>query len=260
MNAPMTSGSVHPAVLLLELGHRARQAQTVQELEFLLVNDTRLLLPYRQAVWWTQEGGVQTLSGVVQPDANAPYAQWVVQVCRHMAQHQPRLGAFTAADVPPELAAQWSQWWPAHAVWLPMSQATPGTPGSTQGEAASAGLLLVGAEPFPADRLPVLGEWCSMWGHLRGHQRTRGIYVNPRTSWHSAGRAHPRRSVGGRPDRDQCAPVVGWSFPNGLRVRRHAILVGSNAHHRLTQRIRLSSPASPADAACTERQVDCRRP
>ena len=206
----MTSGSVHPAVLLLlELGHRARQAQTVQELEFLLVNDTRLLLPYRQAVWWTQEGGVQTLSGVVQPDANAPYAQWAAQLCRHMAQHQPRLGAFTAADVPPELAAQWSQWWPAYAVWLPMSQATPGTPGSTQGEAASAGLLLVGAEPFPADRLPVLGEWCSMWGHAwRALQRRR--MVSPRQWW-----AHLRQ---------QQAQTAWWKRPAVWAVAAVAVL------------------------------------
>ena len=125
---------------------------------------------------------MQTLSGVVKPDANAPYAQWAVQVCRHMAQHQPRLGAFTAADVPPDLAAQWSQWWPAHAVWLPVSQPTPGTPGSPQREAASAGLLLVGADPFPADRLPVLGEWCSMWGHAwRALQRRR--MASPRQWW-----------------------------------------------------------------------------
>jgi hypothetical protein len=187
----MTSGSVHPAVLLLELGHRARERRTVQELEFLLVNDTRLLLPYRQAVWWTQEGGVQTLSGVVQPDANAPYAQWAVQVCRHMAQHQPRL-VFTAADVPPDLAAQWSQWWPAHAVWLPMSQ-PPRAPWPTQGEAASAGLLLLGADPFPADRLPVLGEWCSMWA-MRGGPCSAG-------AWH-------RRGSGGRMRQQQASGLV----------------------------------------------------
>ncbi|MEG2046257.1 MAG: HlyD family efflux transporter periplasmic adaptor subunit [Comamonas sp.] len=181
MNAPMTTGSVHPAVLLLELGHRARQAQTVQELEFLLVNDTRLLLPYRQAVWWTQEGGVQALSGVVQPDRNAPYAQWVAQVCRHLAQQRTQLGVFTASDLPPDVAAQWSQWWPAHAVWLPVSQTAPG---SANAEAAPAGLLLAGAEPFSADRLPVLGEWGGMWSHAwQALQRRR--MASPRQWWAS---------------------------------------------------------------------------
>ena len=181
MNAPMTTGSVHPAVLLLELGHRARQAQTAQELEFLLVNDTRLLLPYRQAVWWTQEGDVQALSGVVQPDRNAPYAQWVAQVCRLLAQQRAQLGVFTASDLQPDVAAQWSQWWPAHAVWLPVSQTAPG---SAKAEAASAGLLLAGAEPFPADRLPVLGEWGHVWGHAwQAVQRRR--MASPRQWWAS---------------------------------------------------------------------------
>jgi multidrug resistance efflux pump len=88
-------------------------------------------------------------------------------------------GAFTAADVPPDLAAQWSQWWPAHAVWLPVSQATPGGPRRVR---PSAGLLLLGADPFPADRLPVLGEWCSMWGHAwQALQRRR--MASPRQWW-----------------------------------------------------------------------------
>lgn len=177
----MTTGSVHPAVLLLELGHRARQAQTVQELEFLLVNDTRLLLSYRQAVWWTQEGGVQALSGVVQPDRNAPYAQWVAQVCRHLAQHRSQCAAFTTSDLPPDVAAQWSQWWPAHAVWLPLSLPALGS-ALAEAATAPAGLLLAGAEPFPAERLPVLGEWGHVWGHAwQAVQRRR--MASPRQWW-----------------------------------------------------------------------------
>lgn len=159
MNAQIATNAVHPAVLLLELGHRARQAKSVNELEFMLVNDTRLLLPYRQSVWWNEAQGVAALSGVMQPERNAPYAQWVAQVCAHLAQ----AGAGDAravgpADLPPALAAQWGQWLPAAAVWVPMALAQQGTD-----KAGAAGLLLAGAES--PERWTLLKEWCGVWAH-----------------------------------------------------------------------------------------------
>ena len=55
----------HPAVrtvqslaVLLDLARRARQAASAQELTFLLVNDSRLLVPYRQAALWFEAGGI----------------------------------------------------------------------------------------------------------------------------------------------------------------------------------------------------------
>ena len=39
-------------MLLLELGHRARAAGSIAELNFLLVNDSRFLTPYRQSCLW----------------------------------------------------------------------------------------------------------------------------------------------------------------------------------------------------------------
>ena len=72
LNMPEAPEAASPAVLLLELGHRARLAASLPELEFLLVNDTRLLAPYRQAALWREAGGVAALSGVVQPTATRP--------------------------------------------------------------------------------------------------------------------------------------------------------------------------------------------
>ena len=50
MNAPETRRAVQsPLVGLLDLAKRARQATSAEALRFLLVNDTRALLSYRQA-------------------------------------------------------------------------------------------------------------------------------------------------------------------------------------------------------------------
>ena len=80
--------SANPLLSLIDLGHRARAAAGLDELAFLLVNDTRLLVPYRQSVLWFEQGGVRTLSGVLQPEENAPYAQWLSRVCRELSRSE----------------------------------------------------------------------------------------------------------------------------------------------------------------------------
>ncbi|MGA4575590.1 hypothetical protein [Stutzerimonas frequens] len=60
-----------PLATLLELGRQARQAESSAELQFLLVNDSHGLAPYRQAALWLDDG-VRALSGVMQVEANVP--------------------------------------------------------------------------------------------------------------------------------------------------------------------------------------------
>ena len=140
---------------LKDLAHRARQAASDRELGFLLVNDTLALTPYRQAALWLQDGGVWSLSGVVQVDANVPHVHWLEAVCRHVqAQGGEGVRAFTAEDLPPELAADWAQWWPAHALWL----------GATSGGVPGAGILLRDA-PWTPEDLTALQEWREIWWH-----------------------------------------------------------------------------------------------
>jgi multidrug resistance efflux pump len=142
---------------LLDMARRLRGAQSLRELEFMLVNDSRSLLPYRQAALWLAPHGLRALSGIVQIEANAPYAQWVEQVCRHLAASgHADAQAFTAADLPPALAAQWSDWWPAHALWLPL----PGRTGP-----AEAGLLLVRDDAWTTAEHALLREWGDVGAH-----------------------------------------------------------------------------------------------
>jgi len=159
MNAAAPRQS-NPLLTLLDLGHRARNASGNEELAFLLVNDTLSLAAYRQAALWFQGSGLTALSGVMQPEANAPYAQWLERVCAHLAGNgatAPR--PLAAADLPAELAAQWHEWLPAHGLWLPLA-ASPAHPGSSAG-----GLLLAGEQVFSDENLTLLGEWMHTWRH-----------------------------------------------------------------------------------------------
>lgn len=142
---------------LWDLARRARQAESDRELGFILVNDSMALAPYRQAALWLAGDGVWSLSGVVQVDANVPHAQWLDAVAHHIQALEAGQGAtrtFTAADLPADLASQWAQWWPAHALWL----------GSNNPQVQGAGLLLR-EEPWQADEIATLQDWADVWWH-----------------------------------------------------------------------------------------------
>lgn len=157
---------------LWELARQARQASSDRELAFLLVNETLSLTPYRQAALWLAEEGTWSLSGVVQVDAHVPFVQWFEAVCSHLqARSGERTGplALTAADVPSELAADWAQWWPTHALWLPAG------PAGVQGAA-----VLLRESPWNDEEIGLLNEWSGVWWHAFS------ALHRPRLSaWHS---------------------------------------------------------------------------
>ncbi|MEX8195132.1 efflux RND transporter periplasmic adaptor subunit [Comamonas guangdongensis] len=146
-------------MLLLELGHRARAAGSSAELNFLLVNDSRLLTPYRQSCLWLHQGGIMALSGVIEPDANTPYAQWLGRLCKFLhAQEQTSVRAIEPSELPPELAKPWGEWLAANAIWVPLQE-------DTEQGLSHGGLLLSGPQAFDAQRFPLLAEWGRIWLH-----------------------------------------------------------------------------------------------
>jgi multidrug efflux pump subunit AcrA (membrane-fusion protein) len=157
----------HPLLKLLELAQRARGAASDNELAFLAVNDSRLLTPYRQAALWFGIGGVHTLSGVVSVEANAPYAQWIDRVCRTLATRHQTGGALAVepAQLPTELAAEWGEWLPAFATWVPLRGLQRPAAAQAGGAADPAGLLLAGDAPLAPEQLAVLNEWMDIWQH-----------------------------------------------------------------------------------------------
>lgn len=215
---------------LIELGQRARGAASAAELAFLAVNDTRALAPYRQAALWFAAGGVRCLSGVVEIDANVPYVQWLARLCRVLdaGAHDDAPRAVSSADVPSDVAGDWHEWLPAHAIWLPL----PGHAGR------SGGLLLASDDaPDPA-LMPLLQEWRDIWLHA----------WRARTA--PAGRAH-----GGLPAR-----LRGWwtGAPGRMRWRRPALLAAAAAVLLCPVRLTVLAPGElvPANPATIRAPLD----
>jgi hypothetical protein len=144
-------------LLLFSLARQARLAQSADELAFLAVNETHALAPYRQAALWFEDGGVRALSGVVQPEANAPYVHWLDSLCKVMQTRGSGACPVTARDLPPELAQEWSDWLPEFGYWLPVGADTEQT--------SRGALLLIADQPWQDDIATLLQEWVETWHH-----------------------------------------------------------------------------------------------
>lgn len=143
----------------LELSRRARRAVDVVELGFIGVNDTHLLAPYRQAVLWSEEGGVSSLSGVLQPEANAPYVHWLKRACKFLIDERETACAVDADVLPVEEANEWEEWLPAYGLWIPLAA------GEGDDLPGRGGFLFARDEPWEANEIAMLGEWIDVWRH-----------------------------------------------------------------------------------------------
>ena len=154
-STPAPAAAAVPTALLglLEMGRRARTAASSDELAFMLVNGTHSLTPYRQAALWWSDTGVQALSGVVQPDHNAPYVDWLKRVFKAQASDDPTITRIDPGTLPDAQRNTWSEWLPAHGVRVPLA-------GQPRGA-----LLLARDTEWTDNDLALLQEWCQTWLH-----------------------------------------------------------------------------------------------
>lgn len=133
--------------ILLHLEERARQAVEVAELGFVIVNDTFAVQPYRQAALWID--GVRALSGVPQVEAGAPFVLWLARVGRRLSANA-IAGPVDPAQLDPVDAAEWEEWLPPFALWLPLAQG---------------GLLLAHDTPFAEGDIALLTHLVGAYSH-----------------------------------------------------------------------------------------------
>lgn len=166
MNAPSAPEQASSEVLalanLLHLTRRARQARDAAELSYVAMNETHLLLPYRQAALWL-DSRVVALSGVVAPEANAPYVQWLQRLIRSIDAlsadaEQAEVGAarrIEATGLPPDVREEWEEWLPEAALWIPLPAAGKHFKGG--------GWLLARDDAWSDGELALAQEWAAIW-------------------------------------------------------------------------------------------------
>jgi hypothetical protein len=168
------------AAPILSLLHRARAAQDAATLDFMAVNDTHQVAPYRQAALWIRRSGMAALSGVAHPEANAPYVQWLRAACSALADQPVR--TIDALALPPAIGEQWPEWLPAHGLWVPIHMPGAAGPGSP------CAVLLARDDPWSEDEVLLVSEWLANWAVIR-HQFAPLV---PRGRWRRGLAAIPR--------------------------------------------------------------------
>lgn len=101
---------------LLQIEQDVRTAASESAVEFIAVNDTWRILPFRQAVLWRLDDAgapaLRLVSGLADLPADSPYRQWMNTALRHLAPLLPA-GRALAVDrtmLPEPLHAGWDEW------------------------------------------------------------------------------------------------------------------------------------------------------
>jgi Barrel-sandwich domain of CusB or HlyD membrane-fusion len=199
--------------LLLHLNKQARIAANIRQLGFVVVNETRQLIPYRQSALWTVSQGVSAVSGLPAPEHNTPYGQWLNLVCLHFSARllEEEFLALCAEDLPLDLARDWSDWLPEFALLLPWRDSS---------NALLAVWLLARDEPWQEGDIALLRELSGAYAHA-------WKAFKPRENW----RQLARRWIGGRRRKQRLALALlaACFFPVRLTVLAPAEVVPQDA-------------------------------
>ncbi len=149
---------------LLAFQHTLQHCKSRRELQFAIVNDSHRLLQHDQAL--LIEPGLRgsqqlsAVSGLGEIDLTTPFAQWLGHVARWLEQRNEAQVVLSPTLLPEDLAADGSDWMPAHALacrlagpgnqpsgWLWLGRSTPWQPNDlalAQWLAENAGFALWG--------------------------------------------------------------------------------------------------------------------
>jgi phosphotransferase system IIA component len=157
---------------LVQLLKRARRASTVEELGFIMVNETHALLPYRQAALWQRyaraSGKVAAISGAALAERNAPFTLWLNPAFEKLDGEDPSdaIRPVDAGRLSGQLGEAWSEWLPAHGMLIPLR---------VEGEPSLGALLLAREQPWSEGDVHLMSEladgYAHAWLRFRGRRR-----------------------------------------------------------------------------------------
>lgn len=160
---------------LLQLERDARHAESLVELGFLIANETRKLVSYRQAlVWEIDDAGMLRIaagSGSSDIEPHAPYIVWIQRLLAgQQASGLLEARKLDATTVGEELQAGWKEFLAPHALLVPLV--------SPKGVLVG-GMLLAGDHPWEEGHLVLLERladaYAHAWSALTGDRRRRNL-------------------------------------------------------------------------------------
>ncbi len=173
--------------LIVGLQQRCLRAQDVAELGFIIANETWHLLPYQQALVFQIDRlgfpALKTVSGLATLQEETPFTLFAGRVCRLAAVDfaDPAPHRLAADLFEPGLADAWPEWWPPHALFVPLTGRGGRRVGAT---------LLVRDTPWDDGALQLAALLAETWGYCL--DALGGRRWDWRASWEKL-KAHPKR-------------------------------------------------------------------
>jgi multidrug resistance efflux pump len=165
---------------LLQLESMARAASSAEALQFMIVNETRRLVPYRQAYLFLSAHPIKrdcklvSASSIAIIEKNAPFATWLEKVLENIFTSETissqRL--LDIASCPEELKEDWNEFSLPFVLWTPLK-----LPDGT----FIGGLWTTRETPWKENELPLLKRLGETYGHaLVAVSSRRNLYHQPR--------------------------------------------------------------------------------
>jgi len=181
------SDAPNPALALLEFERRIQSASSNREVAFRAVNDGSQVLRFDQAVLWRLDVFSRPLiasaSGLADVAVDSPYQQWLVRLVQAITPSpfdMPR--SLAAEDLPEAIAADGTDWSPAHLLHCPL-RSPSGTP--------LGGILFFRAQPF-SESEQAAAEWIArstgyaLWA-WRSQRHALRVWLKRAATWRTIG-------------------------------------------------------------------------
>ena len=166
--------------VLLQLEANAREAASPEALRFLMANETRKLISYRQGFVFSAWGSnakprLAMASSVATIERDAPLVRWLEKAVRAMGRQDNALStrSISVADSPKALRENWSNYLLPHVLWCPLLAPSKHPIGL---------MLLTREEPFSPDEENLLTRLASTYGHAQNALLSRQR-IAPRSEW-----------------------------------------------------------------------------
>ncbi len=164
--------------ILLQIESMARNAESLKALEFLIVNETRKLVPYGQAflvsINTRDNYNIESASSVAVIDRDAPSIRWLIRLLKKLGGQGPMdsVQQLDASNCPEGLEDEWQDYAMPFALWCPLKLVN----GKLLG-----GLWLGRDTPWQENEITILRRLSETYGHAIG-ALTGGTLGKPRRS------------------------------------------------------------------------------
>ena len=156
--------------VLVALERRARKATSLEQLAFVVVNETHRLVDYYQCLLWRLSPAgkvkIQSISGVSEIDHHSQAGISLQRLIKaiHSIRQDTKISVVSRDDLLPKFKLEWDEWLPTHGLWCPLVR--------PDGE-AFAGLLITRDEAFTEVDLKLLAPLMEAYGHAWNALETR---------------------------------------------------------------------------------------